>query len=910
MGKRKRAEELFKELDENKILISCDSKIRKVNNEKILILKDVTIREEIEVSNAVLILINCKFENFKGNKSAIRIYNNSLVLLKDCRFINFSNGATAITVKDNSEVKLIDCHFEKFIDSLGISGIDDSGMPNFDGRVSLRGCHFRTFSNRAMGIEVGGDSRLELENCKFFDFSESFGIHILGSAQANLKDNTTFTKFRSSARSVMAKESSKAEIENCEFIDFSNSFGVLILDSSQVTLKSCSSKDFKNQAMEIKDQGTKTPNLFSCEFEKFKGSRFRNPKRIVNPNFKSGKREFEGILIVPSKTTLRGQDLQSTLIKAKLIILGENCTLSNLTIDAPIISLGRFNKNNVNILKEEIEIKEEGKKILLPILEEAEGKITILEGKFLEGNIDEEFEIEDKVLLAKNATFNSSVQLKGSSLGIFINCTFEKFESETALTLENKSKALLADCRFEDFKNEASGAEIQDKSKVLFKKCKFINFYVSAGFSEKTEIYPVGTVIFDSAEVTFSNCSFEDFREGARGIEAQGDSTTHLTENCRFKKFESEQTEGVFISDSAKALFTDCHFEVFKDGAMGIFASDNSEILMENCWFRNFKGHKHLNSKLLYAVGISISDSAKADVENCNFKDFKIGAKGVKSEAEICLKGCTFEDFNGSDHITVGVIIYTSDKSNLEDCTFKSFNSGARGVEVGNDSEVSLKNCRFEDFKGLKRTDDRAFRTTGVSIYDSARVTVEGREFKNFKSGAKGVEVQDNSEVSLKNCRFEDFGGLKRVDDESFCTAGVSIYGSARVTVEGREFKNFKSGARGIEIYKNNKFKPILNCEFKGFEGEQTTGIFVLNSAESLLTECRFEDFENGATGVYVLGDKPSLVYLVKCRFKNFLDRTVGVKAEQEGKVRLADYSFEGFCSSCYKVLGNAEIAK
>ena len=172
---------------------------------------------------------------------------------------------------------------------------------------------------------------------------------------------------------------------------------------------------------------------------------------------------------------------------------------------------------------------------------------------------------------------------------------------------------------------------------------------------------------------------------------------------------------------------------------------------------------------------------------------------------------------------------------------FKSINSNANGLRVGDTSNPSLKNCEVYNGKGFVVVEDQATGTfEGCHIHAALRITDSATpSFVDCKIQSNnslfGFAVEDTSNPSLKNC--EVYNGI-----------GIAVEGQASGTFEGCHIHDIGEN-NGLKI-QGSATPSFVDCKIH--DNKKGALVYVGETANPSLKNC---EVYNGANyGIAVEG--------------------------------------------------------
>ncbi len=589
--------------------------------------------------------------------------------------------------------------------------------------------------------------------------------------------------------------------------------------------------------------------------------------------FKAGRINLEEkVLLVPSGVVLKGSGKERTTIKAGAVVLGKDCEICEISVDALVIHPKGL-KERKSSLKQRLVLESE--EFLERLLRESEGKVKLSKKSFKllsSETLKDSLSLKNAFFVALDAKFKKPLSFYECSC-IFKNCRFKDADLKI-----NCGDALAEGCFFEDFSQSLSALKVAE-GYLAASGCSFKNF---AGSHHRGAVGIYGL----KSRLTLKNCSFENFSSYSASIRLkEGFLKIQNSTFCNFSF-----AEGIGLARGGEAEISKCSFKKF-DGVSTALMLSGARAYLKGCSFKDFVGDKTYSVYALFEGYVEVSDTdfeefkdkaaavvctekSTCRLTGCTFKGFVNGSNAGrftdKSVAEVFK--CTFKDFSktscgcwASGEGTAGVI---------SDCEFESFGENSYAVLSFFSAKTEVKNCTFSGFEGDS--------SSGAWADYGGFLSVRDCELKGFKDKASGVLLTSGSSAKVSDCLFEDFIG----ESEAVAAdSGTAHLGKCR-------FLNFKSDARAVSVSLDG-YAELKECSFKKFE--ESDGILVSDEGVALAKDCQFGKFENKSFGACV--EAQGSLEAKNCRFKDF-SASDGVFALKNCLCKLSECSFKGFQNS------------
>lgn len=226
-----------------------------------------------------------------------------------------------------------------------------------------------------------------------------------------------------------------------------------------------------------------------------------------------------------------------------------------------------------------------------------------------------------------------------------------------------------------------------------------------------------------------------------------------------------ENGAGIGIEDSAKATVTNCTVSGNKDD--GIWLVGSAEATIANCTISEND------------TGIWLSDWSEATISDCGVSGNKAGFI-LWSRAMVRITNCSVSGnpnwgiwLNGSTYATVtGCSVSESSRCFLiEDSaeatiTACTISQYFMGFEFRNSAQATITACAISNTPASLY----GFTAVGVSLYGSAKVMIEGSSVSG--SSYCGISLRDSTQVSIAGCSID--GNSVGVTLSNFAQATIS----------------------------------------------------------------------------------------------------------------------------------------
>jgi len=252
-----------------------------------------------------------------------------------------------------------------------------------------------------------------------------------------------------------------------------------------------------------------------------------------------------------------------------------------------------------------------------------------------------------------------------------------------------------------------------------------------------------------------------------------------------------------------------------------------------------------------------------------SIKNIKIS--GVKFETDV--------QKVGFDELMHQITAHGVSNFSLDNCSFTGFLGDGVAINAGTDyrfnrnaynKNITIYNCKFD---GVNK-DNRQ----GISIYYSDGFLIENCSFKNITRGDMpgAIDIEPNSETQvsrngiIRNCSFENIGGLGAVTIHTGKSSSLNKYSNKNFIVENCNFQNVRAAFCIVGHEKFMEYKTsenvirILNSKVRNAEA-----IADIRSGFGILfSNVQFYDIHNAGLNTVTDGGANGITF-DQCLFDN-----------------------------------------
>jgi parallel beta-helix repeat protein len=299
------------------------------------------------------------------------------------------------------------------------------------------------------------------------------------------------------------------------------------------------------------------------------------------------------------------------------------------------------------------------------------------------------------------------------------NCTFRKAR-EGGLVADNCDQGRLSECLFEQC--HQTGATIRNGCvSWVVSDCLF---YLNGNTGIATSANGRGIVVWESARVNISNCTFKDNTEyGLRFYSQAGDSDYNqqcAVSNCTFENNGTTATGKVdfYIYNEIQTMETfvvsNCTFRT-ASGRVSMAIQGNG-IAVSNCSFDAITAGEGFVFNLFEATNVTISNCVARGFDNC----FSISSTAGSIPNNINVINCQFIDCDAG---TSGIY---GENTVISNCYFKQ----SAAAKAANVSFIVADDVGSTGTKIINNTFDNCYRGLEINI-DNCDIEISGNLFVN-----------------------------------------------------------------------------------------------------------------------------------------------------------------------------------
>ncbi|AYB49608.1 hypothetical protein CJJ19_09340 [Candidatus Williamhamiltonella defendens] len=352
-----------------------------------------------------------------------------------------------------------------------------------------------------------------------------------------------------------------------------------------------------------------------------------------------------------------------------------------------------------------------------------------------------------------------------------------------------------------------------------------------------------GIVASEDAKVTGKHLDIRVEGQGARAIDAQGNSTVDIQNSTISSN--GQKARGILGLERAKV--TGHHLDIKVEGqGAAIGAQGNSTVDIQNSTISSIgqkasgilglgrakvTGH-HLDIKVegQGARAISIQRDSTVDIQNSTLSSHGEASFGISTFESAKVTG---------NHLNINVegqgarvIDAQADSTvDIQNSTISSKGNNSRGIFAWDSAKVDIKDSTISSHGKNAR---------GILGLERAKVTGHHLDIKTEGEGARAINAEGNSTVDIQNSTLSSHG------EASF---GISTFESAKVTGHHLDINVEGQGARAISIQRDSTV-DIQNSTLSS-HGEASFGISTFESARVTGNHLNINVEGQGARAIY-----------------------------------------------------------
>ena len=471
-----------------------------------------------------------------------------------------------------------------------------------------------------------------------------------------------------------------------------------------------------------------------------------------------------------------------------------------------------------------------------------------------------------------------------------------------------QSQLLVTNCTFEDNSAQSWGGAIITLSNTMLRvqettfvgnKAQYAGAICAAGNAtlhiEETTFVgnkapsDGGAInIQQQAHLRIINCVLdENISEGlGSAITASHNATLHI-EQTTFVGNKAPLGGAIYAGQNTTLHIEETTFvgnKALHEGG-AIYINRQSQLLVTKCTFEE-------NSAQLMAGAILASQNATLKIERTTFVSNKAlrdgGAINIQGQAHLRMTNCVLED-NISQRLGGAISAGYNATLEMQETNFTRYNAAVGGgaISVGEQSYLGATDCTFKDNRAEK---------IGGAIVGGLQVVLEiNRSYflKNSASEAGAINVQQQANLSLTNCRLE----------RNFAqSTGGAIVAYSNVILRIREANFTGNGAfhgGGALCVSTLTDCYIVRCVFNCNTAKGSGGAVYAVSKSSVQVENTSFIYNNATDGGAIGIDSHSNLQTNMCIFWKNLGKRTG------GAIKLNDNS-AAIIESCHFLSNHA----
>ncbi len=305
-----------------------------------------------------------------------------------------------------------------------------------------------------------------------------------------------------------------------------------------------------------------------------------------------------------------------------------------------------------------------------------------------------------------------------------------------------------------------------DGGTLVLTGCRFVGcsqgLYLSSG---------ADVTLFDTQIVT---CS--------RGISLYSGSNLDMTASA----LRNNTNRGVYLTESSSLSATECEFTDNSIGCVSggsgaaLRADASSQVVLEKCVLARNRSSCTSSNSSFYAYGgaISAKDGSELVIRECQFESnenysyygrggsigvFGSGCSLAVSDTTFVRERLTYgaaADYGGAIWISGDGTTANIERSQFLECGGRDVSVYGGAIYCGSQSDVALRDCRFEDCGNLNATSYGSSIWSSQSMDGSSGLVLDGCEIIGGMNQAQAaIHLSSGGSVQIRNTRFQSIGG-------------------------------------------------------------------------------------------------------------------------------------------------------
>ncbi|MFF3713935.1 right-handed parallel beta-helix repeat-containing protein [Streptomyces phaeochromogenes] len=387
---------------------------------------------------------------------------------------------------------------------------------------------------------------------------------------------------------------------------------------------------------------------------------------------------------------------------------------------------------------------------------------------------------------------------------------------------------------------------------------------------------------------------------GGAGIVDSSESES-VVEDCEFENF---GTSAVVIGETAGPLVRDCRIRGAR--ANGILAGGEARGTIDGCDISGtdkpaiaLEGHSStrvLRTTVHHtSVGLLVTSVSRPEIEDTTFESIAQSAVVVSGGADPLLRRCVTRRTKHS-----GLLVLDRSRGTLEGCEFHT--SAQPAVRVVEGSSPMLRDTVVTDCADITGSvllaDDSTAEFDRLDVLDAAGVGISVRSSANpllrrvkvVGAGGHGIEISDDGRGRVEHCEIESAGGcaLSIDDDADPMVTDTVLRSAARSGLLIGE--NGRGTLRDCEIHDSAdagvsvQDGAEVTLDRVRIDGSKTHGVQVVRGGRASLTGCEI----TGSTGDGVRIDSAEPVAVTRCVVRD--NRGAGLRQSRAGDRLSVDF--------------------
>ena len=351
-----------------------------------------------------------------------------------------------------------------------------------------------------------------------------------------------------------------------------------------------------------------------------------------------------------------------------------------------------------------------------------------------------------------------------------------------------------------------------ERSNPTIRNCTIINNVATFGG---------GLMCYLNSSPTVTGCTIDGNESDVGGGITLADRSDPTFTDCVItNNTGGERAGGVYLQDDSRPLFIGSNISnnSSNGNAGGIYCFDGCSPEIRNCTFTANEGDR--------GGAVHCRNGADPFILGCNFTA-NVGESGVGIYAENCsptIDSCLFDENEGN--FGGGIVCILQSNSEITNCVFTEavVQETAGGIYIGQESNPTIDNCRFEG--------NRANLAGAIACFQSSDATIVDCEILDNHADLAGGIYAAGSDPTITTCVITENRAVQGGGGFVFNDQAQPILTECTIT-------DNVSQDRGGGGYGQVAAIPVFNeCVFTGNTAEGRGGAYYGLAAGAIMNNC------------------------------------------------------------------------